>query len=86
MRHQNLCMIEKKPENAMFDKQNYRWMIIGAVVVTLGLLLMSGGKSPDPKVFDYKEVYSFRRITIAPFLIIIGLLIEVYAIMRRPKA
>ena len=70
----------------MFDKQNYRWMIIGAVVVTLGLLLMSGGKSPDPKVFDYKEVYSFRRITIAPFLIIIGLLIEVYAIMRRPKA
>ena len=79
-------MIEKKPENAMFDKQNYRWMIIGAVVVTLGLLLMSGGKSPDPKVFDYKEVYSFRRITIAPFLIIIGLLIEVYAIMRRPKA
>lgn len=61
-------------------------MIIGAVVVTLGLLLMSGGKSPDPKVFDYKEVYSFRRITIAPFLIIIGLIIEVYAIMRRPKA
>ncbi|PWT95105.1 MAG: DUF3098 domain-containing protein [Bacteroidetes bacterium] len=79
-------MLEKKPENAMFDKQNYRWMIIGAVVVTLGLLLMSGGKSPDPKVFDYKEVYSFRRITIAPFLIIIGLIIEVYAIMRRPKA
>jgi len=61
-------------------------MGIGGVVMLLGLLLMSGGKSADPNVFDVNEVYSFRRITIAPILIVAGLMVEVYAIMKKPKA
>jgi hypothetical protein len=47
---------------------------------------MSGGKSADPNVFKNEEVYSFRRITIAPILILLGLGIEVYAIFKKPKA
>lgn len=61
------------------------WMAIGAVVIVIALLLMAGGKSPDPKVFDYKEVYSTRRITVAPILLVLGLIIEMYAIMRKPR-
>jgi hypothetical protein len=49
------------------------------------MVLMSGGKSPDPNVFDTKEVYSTTRITIAPLMIVFGLLIEVYAIFKSPK-
>jgi hypothetical protein len=52
----------------------------------LGLILMAGGKSDDPNVFNPKEVYSFTRITIAPILILTGLALEVYAIFRKPKA
>ncbi len=70
----------------MFNRQNYMWMAIGAVVMIVALLLMAGGKSPDPNVFDYKEVYSTRRITMAPILLMLGLIIEMYAIMRKPKA
>jgi hypothetical protein len=49
------------------------------------MILMSGGKSQDPNVFDYNVVYSTTRITIAPILIVGGLLIELYAIVRKPK-
>ena len=62
------------------------WMAIGAVVILAGILLMAGGKSTDPNIFANNEVYSTRRITVAPVMIIIGLLIEVYAIMKRPRA
>ena len=79
-------MSDKKASGLIFDKQNYMWMAIGAGVIILSLLLMAGGKSPDPKVFDYKEVYSTRRITVAPILLMLGLIIEMYAIMRKPKA
>jgi hypothetical protein len=70
---------------SLFTKENYTWMVAGLVIIALGMFLMSGGKSPDPTVFDQKEVYSTRRITIAPLLIIIGLGLEVFAIFRRPK-
>ena len=69
----------------LFKRDNYIWMIIGAVVIAAGMLLMRGGKSADPNVFDYKEVYSTTRITIAPILIVLGLLVEVYAIFKRSK-
>ena len=83
MRTQLPVMIEKK-EDILFGKQNYRWMLIGAAIIALGLFVMSGGKSQDPNIFDTKQVYSTTRITLAPILIIAGLLVEVYAIMRRP--
>lgn len=69
----------------LFSKDNYIWMFIGAAVIALGMVLMGGGKSPDPNVFDTKEVYSTTRITIAPLMIVFGLLIEVYAIFKSPK-
>ena len=62
------------------------WMGIGVVVVALGMFIMSGGKTPDPNQFDYKLVYSTSRITVAPILILAGLMIEIYAIFKRPKA
>jgi hypothetical protein len=73
------------PANALFTKENYKWMVIGLIVLALGFFLMAGGKSSNPQVFNDKDVYSPMRITIAPILIIAGLLIEIFAIMKRPK-
>lgn len=76
----------KKPEAiSLFAKENYRWMIIGIVIVAIGLFLMAGGKSKDPNVFDPNEVYSFTRITLAPILVLAGLGIEILAIFKKPK-
>lgn len=76
---------ETTKATSLFSKDNYTWMFIGAAVIALGMVLMSGGKSADPNVFDTKEVYSTTRITIAPIMIVLGLLIEVYAIFKSPK-
>jgi hypothetical protein len=70
---------------AIFEKANFRWMLIGLAVMALGMLLMAGGKSTNPAVFEADSVYSARRITIAPLLILAGLVIEVYAIFKSPK-
>jgi len=77
-------MSEKK-STSMFTKENYLWMIAGAVVMAIGWFLMAGGKSDNPAVFDDKEVYSTTRITIAPILILLGLGIEIFAIFKKPK-
>ncbi len=69
----------------LFDKQNYLLMLAGVVVMAIGFLLMSGGKSPDPTKFNDAEIYSTTRITIAPALIVIGLIIEIVAIMKKPR-
>jgi len=70
----------------IFTKENYTWMIAGIVIVAIGMFLMAGGKSNDPSQFNQKEVYSTTRITIAPFLICLGLGIEIVALFRNPKA
>lgn len=72
-------------EAAMFTRDNYIWMIAGLLVMAIGVILMAGGKSDDPNVFNEDEVYSTTRITIAPIVIILGLVIEVFAIFRKPK-
>jgi hypothetical protein len=77
---------KQKVHTPLFTKENFTWMIIGGVIIALGMFLMSGGKSTDPKVFDTKEVYSTTRITIAPLLILFGLVLEIYAIFKKPKA
>ncbi len=79
-------MAENKATPSIFSKENYTWMAIGAVVITIGMFLMAGGKSEDPAIFNKDEVYSTTRITIAPILILIGLAMEVYAIFKKPKA
>ncbi len=71
---------------SFFSKENYLWMAVGIVVIAIGMFLMSGGASNDPNVFDKEEVYAGKRITVAPILILVGLVIEIYAIFRKPKA
>jgi hypothetical protein len=78
--------MSKYESPSMFGRNNYIWMLIGVVVIALGMLLMSGGRSDtNPAVFDRDAVYSHRRITIAPLLILAGLVIEMYAIFKKPK-
>lgn len=81
-------MLKEKKEkvlviNNLFGKENYIWMIAGLVVIALGFLLMAGGKSADPTKFNADDVYSARRITIAPLLIIIGFILEIVGIMKK---
>ena len=78
-------MKEKSTKRSLdlFGKSNYIWMLIGAVLIIAGMLLMSGGKSADPNVFNEHEVYSFRRITLAPLCIIAGFIVEVYALFKK---
>lgn len=72
---------------AMFNKENYIWMLAGVLVIALGMFLMSGGQSnTDPTVFKKDAVYSSTRITIAPILILAGLALEIFAIFKKPKA
>jgi hypothetical protein len=72
-------------ENILFTKENYKWMVIGAVIMTIGFFLMAGGKSADPNVFNDAQIYSFRRITLAPILIVGGLIVEIFAIIKKQK-
>ncbi|MHB1921253.1 MAG: DUF3098 domain-containing protein [Chitinophagaceae bacterium] len=69
----------------LFSRENYQIMIAGIVIFILGLMLMAGGKSTDPNQFHPSQVYSFRRITVAPIVVMVGLLVEIYAIMKKPK-
>lgn len=79
-------MSDVKKSPSIFSKDNYIWMLAGAVLIALGMFLMSGGVSnSDPAVFDKDAVYSTTRITIAPILILAGLVIEIFAIFRKPK-
>lgn len=71
--------------NPLFSKENFIWMFIGLVVMGIGFFLMAGGKSADPTKFNDNEIYSFTRITLAPFLIIAGFVVEIFAIMKKPK-
>ena len=70
----------------LFEKNNIIWMLGGIAVMALGFLLMAGGRSEDPNVFDPNEVYSTTRITIAPILILAGLVVLIFALFRHPKA
>ncbi|WP_250433273.1 DUF3098 domain-containing protein [Hanstruepera flava] len=68
----------------VFGKKNYKFMLIGLAVIALGFILMSGGGSDDPNVFN-PEIFSWRRIRLAPGLVLLGFGIEVYAILLNPN-
>ena len=68
----------------LFGKKNYVVMLIGLAFIALGFILMAGGGSDNPEIFN-PDMYSFRRIRLAPTLVLIGLGIEIYAIMAKPK-
>ncbi|SDU25786.1 Protein of unknown function [Polaribacter sp. Hel1_33_78] len=68
----------------LFGQKNYRIMLVGIVFIALGFIFMSGGGSDNPEVFN-EEIYNWQRIRLAPTLVIIGLVIEIYAIFAKPK-
>tara|TARA_B100000953_G_scaffold199017_1_gene164063 strand:+ start:711 stop:956 length:246 start_codon:yes stop_codon:yes gene_type:complete len=75
----------KKPsKNFIFKKKNYTVMLIGILFIVIGFILMSGGGSENPNVFN-EEIYNFRRIRLAPTLILIGFGIQVYAILLNQR-
>lgn len=76
--------LHKQDLNFIFGKKNYTFMFIGLAVIALGFILMSGGGSDDPNVFN-PEIYNFQRIRLAPALVLIGFGIEVYAILLNPN-
>lgn len=68
----------------LFDKVNYKFLLIGLGVIALGFILMSGGGSDDPNVFN-PEIFNFRRIRLAPAIVLVGFGITVYSILKNPK-
>ncbi len=66
-------------------KENYRLLLIGFVIIVIGFALMVGGKSEDPTVFN-PDIFSFRRITLAPIVVLFGFFFEIYAIMKKSKS
>ncbi len=67
-----------------FNKKNYTFMGLGVVLIILGLVLLAGGGSEDPAIFS-EEIFNFRRMNIAPVIMLAGFVLEIYAIMYRPK-
>jgi len=75
---------EAKEKEMPFGKLNYILVLVGIAFIALGFILMTGGGSDDPDVFN-EEMFNFRRITLAPILCLVGFVIEIVAIMKRPK-
>ena len=73
-------------ENFALGKENYILLVIGFAIIVLGFILMIGGKSEDPTVFNEEEIFSFRRITLAPIVVLAGFVFEIWAIMKKPKS
>jgi fumarate reductase subunit D len=70
--------------NFALGPENYKLLAIGFGIIVVGFLLMLGGKSDDPNKFS-EEIFSFRRITLAPVVVLAGFIFEIWAIMKKPK-
>ena len=77
-------MMKDNKQEFLFDKVNYKILLIGIGVIALGFILMSGGGSDDPNVFN-EEIFNFRRIRLAPTTVLIGFGITIYSILKNPK-
>ena len=75
---------KKKPKSFLFGKRNYHILFVAFALVTLGYILMAGGGSDDPNIFN-PEIFNFRRIRLAPTLVIFGFGIAIYAILAQDK-
>mgnify|MGYP001264301074 FL=1 len=75
---------KKKPKSFLFGKRNYQILFVAFALVTLGYILMAGGGSDDPNIFN-PEIFNFRRIRLAPTLVIFGFGIAIYAILAQDK-
>ncbi len=74
----------KEKTNFALGPDNYKLLAIGFGIIVLGFILMLGGKSEDPNVFS-NDIFSFRRITLAPIVVLAGFAFEIWAIMKKPK-
>lgn len=74
---------QEAKSNFIFGKKNYKFMFIGLVFIALGFILMAGGGSDDPNVFN-PEIFSWRRIRLAPILVLLGFGLQIYAILLDP--
>ena len=80
-------MAKKKTDSRKqfaFSRENYKLLIIGVVIIIVGFILMIGGEAESPEQFN-PDVFSFRRITLAPMVVLAGFAFEIYAIMKKPK-
>ena len=75
---------EIKETGFALGKENYKLMAIGFAIIVVGFILLAGGGSDDPNVFS-EDIFSFRRLTIAPIVLLAGFVFEIYAIMKKPK-
>jgi hypothetical protein len=75
---------EEQKHEFLFEKVNYKILLVGIAVIALGFILMSGGGSDNPNVFN-EEIFNFRRIRLAPTTVLIGFGITIYAILKNPK-
>ena len=84
--HKNKTLMDNETQKTGFaiHPDNYKLIWIGIAIVVLGFILMAGGRSDDPQVFN-EAMFSVRRIVIAPLVVLGGFLFEIYAIMRKPK-
>ncbi|HEX8269955.1 MAG TPA: DUF3098 domain-containing protein [Flavobacterium sp.] len=78
-------MNNEQHKEFLFGKINYTVLLVGIVVIALGFILMSGGGSDDPKVFS-DDIFNFRRIRLAPTVVLIGFGITIYSILKTPKS
>jgi membrane-bound ClpP family serine protease len=76
--------VQQQPDFAI-GKENYKLLVIGFVIIIIGFILMVGGKSEDPSIFN-EEIFSWRRITLAPIVVLFGFIFEIWAIMKKPKS
>lgn len=77
-------MENKQKPDFLFESINYKVLLIGLAVIALGFILMSGGGSDDPKVFS-EDIFSFRRIRIAPTVVLIGFGVVIFSIFKKTE-
>lgn len=77
--------IKSKDNIILFDRGNWKIVFTGIALIIVGFLLMLGGKTTDPNVFNPDELYSFRRITLAPIIILLGFILQIFAILKKPS-
>ncbi len=81
---QEVNKADEQKSGFVLEKKNYILIGVGFVLIIIGFILLSGGKSEDPNVFN-PDIFSFRRITLAPIVILLGFITEIFAIVWKPK-
>lgn len=82
--HEKHAPAQKSGPEFTFGRENYKLLLIGLAFIAVGFLLMIGGGSDDPNEFSSK-IFNFRRLTLAPILVVAGYIIEIFAIMKKPS-